>query len=105
MQVPDAELATIAHSERVLADRLAWLLFSATELSERGYVRIMWAGEVTSQRAAVQWRVTVRWHGHEWIAACSPELEHLDRHEALLVALDRAVAWLRQRAADAIRRR
>ena len=76
------------------ADRLSALLLTATELSEHGYVLIRWSSRISSQRNCLQWRINVRWHGHEHVATATPETEGMDRTPALVLALDRAVQWL-----------
>jgi len=37
----------------------------------------------------------VRWHGHEHTSTATPETESIDKTPALVLALDRAVQWLR----------
>lgn len=91
----DEAVAALAHGERIAVHRLAWLVLSATELSEQGYVLIRWSGRISTQRHYMQWRVNVRWHGHEHVATATPDTEQVDRAPALLLALDRAVQWLR----------
>jgi hypothetical protein len=95
MEVTTTQADELMRRERIDADRLAWLVFSATELSEHGYVLIRWATKRTSQINCQQWRVNVRWHGHEHTSTATPETESIDKTPALVLALDRAVQWLR----------
>ena len=83
--LPDAALAPLALNERIIADRMAWLMFAITEMSQHGYLLVRW-----SQR---QWRVTVRWNGLEE-QVTSPIISG-DRIEALVPILDQALEWLR----------
>lgn len=78
-----------------MEDRLARLTWAAVALSDGGYVGIEqgFVGE-----RAKQSRVTVRAQQTQYTARSTPSLDGVNAYESLVVAMDRAVAWLRQQA-------
>ncbi len=70
--------------------RVALALLALTELSEGQYVLIRAGRRAPDQTR--QWRINVRAQGHEHT---STALDRGDPAQALLLAMDRALQWLR----------
>ncbi len=78
--------------EGITEDRLAHLTWAASALSTGGYVLIR-QGEDRESRVK-QWRVNVRYKDMEHTATATPALDR-NPFPALVLAMDRAVQWLR----------
>jgi hypothetical protein len=83
-----------------MEDRLAHLLWAAISLSEGGQVWISeqpLTGAVKYKgRLAKRACVTVAYGGVTHTAKAEPDIDRVNVYETIVVALDRAVQWLRQ---------
>ena len=81
----------------IFEKQFAWTVLALTDLSEGGYVQIRWHGRLTPTNAMTQWRVRVRWRGHQH-TAIGP-VDTGTRSDALLLACHHALRWLQHEAA------